>query len=112
MADFPTGLRHTANSRRTTDAGLSVDYAADGVIRSRTLYTAPRWMFRLELLVDQTELASVYSHFTANLGSAFAYTWPQDDSTYSVQYSSYPSDIPQGDGTWSFMTVEIEGAAT
>ncbi len=95
MAAFPT-FKHTTGSTHAVEGGQAVDYAEDGAVRVRSLYTAARHRFELELICTTAERTALL---------------PEDSASYSVRYVAYPQAVAlSATGLWR-VQVALEGAA-
>jgi len=76
-----------------------VDIAEDGTVRARTLYTATVYDIRLiHSGITASQRNAIFSHYAANVGEEFSYTWPDGTRAHTVVYAQAPQDIPLGRG--------------
>ena len=100
MANYPS-LPISQESEFTSDAGLIIDYADDGTVRSRSMFTATR--FNISLLhpqVSASEKTTLLSHYSANKGTTFTLSTPWGDN-YTVQYLNEPNCKPLSGNYWN-----------
>ena len=88
MADYP--LNYDVGSTFEPDAGIDVDHADDGTVRTRGNFSATQYKITLKHgVLTAAEEASLKSHYAAHIGVAFNLVTPAS-VTYSVRYINEP----------------------
>lgn len=92
MSDFPAIATPSSIRYGHIKGQVRTDFMA-GYVASRAEHTASRKLFFLGWLgLNETDLASLLSHFDSNLGGTFNWTDPLNSTSYVVRYSK--GEIP------------------
>ena len=93
MSAFPALPHHISSTREPND-GSQVDYGDDGVARVRVMFESTQWAFNLKLdQLTTAQMSSLIAHYAAHKTISFAYTWPEDSTSYTCVYLGYPQPM-------------------
>lgn len=113
MADFPTTIRKSdwdlfSQVRVKKQVRTRME---SGVVQSRALYTASKWLFKIGWkYLTTSEYDTLVTFFDANLGGSFNFTHPITDVVYVVRFTqdNLPESPPIGEDYWSLSGLELE----
>jgi hypothetical protein len=105
VADYPSIMQAFGTEVVPSD-GTVTDRAVSGKARLRSYFTQVRYQIKVVHDLDDTDMATLDSHYTADRLNSFSFTYAADDATYSVRYMAPPRAKPIKGGRWA-VTVHL-----
>lgn len=105
MADYPS-IAYTDQSRASIEDGRIVERTDAGTARARDLWGGTKRTWRLEHVVDTTDLGTLTDHHAAHLDASFSFT-DHDSTTWTVIYGEAGIDIEYLGGGMHRVSIEL-----
>lgn len=105
MANYPSILQAYGSEVKGSDQ-TKLDRAVSGKPRLRTYYTQVRNTIKVIHDLDDTDMATLDAHYTADRLNAFTFTFDADSEAYTVRYMAAPRIKPKKGARWA-VTVQL-----
>jgi hypothetical protein len=105
MANYPAFNQLVSSKPQPID-DVELTRAANGDVHGRADFSGVKWAFTVKHELNNTDLATLRSFYSANRLLSFTFVWQRDGTSYTCLFDGPPEESPH-DKNFTQVTVKV-----